>query len=583
MKVTEEPLKCPMNANSTQEDKLDVYQSFLKNVAELTCIDSLPVELTLGPDVTADTLMDHMASWHKSCHLKFSSSKLQKAKKKREADREHLDCRRPFKRQALGAQECIFCGKDGDHGDLHSFTTFDADSHVRTIATELQDTQLLGRIAGGDLIALEAKHHLSCLTQLRNKYRTHERMKKQVCPNTDEKIQESVARVELMSYIKKMVDSGTLMFTPSEIHSLYVSRLEYLGIKKQINKTRLNDDILQHFPEAQDQHDGRNTIIIFKEGLRNLLKTALKQRDYSDDATTLAKAASIIRNDIFNYQGYNFTGNFQANCQENSVPASLKSLIAMILNGQNLKVQDKHDSQASLMISQTIMYNAKKRVSDSEVTRHTLKRDLPLPIYIGISILAATRRRKLIRQLIQMGISISYARVMELEEQIVSSVCKRFEEDGLVSPPCLQKGLFTVGAMDNLYHSPSSVTSMTSFHGAAISLFQFFPTEVDSGEQRQPLTLPSAGNHTHTLPESYSTIPAVALKTSTVAVPEAVTTSAEGGLEAATAEEESWIMHAQPLLDKGSLTKDDPVVWSAYHASKQPRSSSSLFPSSTLL
>ena len=43
-----------------------------------------------------------------------------------------------------------------------------------------------------------------------------------------------------------------------------------------------------------------------------------------------------------------------------------------------------------------------------------------------------TRSKKLIDQLYQMGISISYDRVMELEEWIATSVCEQFEKDGVV-------------------------------------------------------------------------------------------------------------------------------------------------------
>ena len=41
------------------------------------------------------------------------------------------------------------------------------------MATGLEDFELLSRISNGDLTALEAKYHLSCLTSLRNKYRVH--------------------------------------------------------------------------------------------------------------------------------------------------------------------------------------------------------------------------------------------------------------------------------------------------------------------------------------------------------------------------------------------------------------------------
>ena len=62
------------------------------------------------------------------------------------------------------------------------------------------------------------------------------------------------------------------------------------------------------------------------------------------------------------------------------------------------------------------------------------------------------------KQLYQMGLSISYDRVMELEDWLATSVCEPFEEDVVVYPACLKKGLFTVGALDNLDHNPSSTT-----------------------------------------------------------------------------------------------------------------------------
>ena len=46
---------------------------------------------------------------------------------------------------------------------IFCWTSFDADNVTR-MATDLEDTALLTRIDGGDLTALEAKYHLSCLT-----------------------------------------------------------------------------------------------------------------------------------------------------------------------------------------------------------------------------------------------------------------------------------------------------------------------------------------------------------------------------------------------------------------------------------
>ena len=64
---------------------------------------------------------------------------------------------------------CLFC-QQGGH--LHKFTTFEADESVRQMATELRETELMARMEGGELIALEAKYHLQCLTALQNRFRS---------------------------------------------------------------------------------------------------------------------------------------------------------------------------------------------------------------------------------------------------------------------------------------------------------------------------------------------------------------------------------------------------------------------------
>ena len=67
----------------------------------------------------------------------------------------------------------------------------------------------------------------------------------------EERMNESRVFVELASYIKKAVDSGTLLFKLSKLHSLYVIHLKDLGIVKTVNKTMLKDLILNYFPGAQ--------------------------------------------------------------------------------------------------------------------------------------------------------------------------------------------------------------------------------------------------------------------------------------------------------------------------------------------
>ena len=377
--------------------------------------------------------------------------------------------------------KCDFLCEKGareDDGDLHQVCTFETDANIITIITELNDSRLLVRIVGGDLIAIGAKYHLKCLIELKNRYRSHLRKSNKDMQNIDENVCNSRVFVEFAIYVKKEGSSEKLLFKLSEVHSLYESCLEDLGNAKSVNKTRLKEHLLEYFKETQEQFDGRHTFLVFKEGMRNMIQDALKKRDFSEDALILARAASIIRKDIFNHEGILFNGSFPEKFQDTSLPSSLKTLTSLILNGSNSKNQEKQESQACLTIGQAIIFNAKKRsTADPEAKpRHLLEREPPLPVYIGLN---------LINQLHQLGICISYERVLQLEDWIAKAICIRFDEDGVVFPVCLHRGLFTVGALDNPDHNPSSTTSQSSFHGIGISMFQF-PSPKNPVECRPP-------------------------------------------------------------------------------------------------
>ena len=207
--------------------------------------------------------------------------------------------------------------------------------------------------------------------------------------------------------------------------------------------------------------------------------------------------APVIRKYIFNHEGILFNRSFSEKCQDKSLPSSHKTLISLILKGSNLKNQEKQESQACLTIGQAIVFNTKKRstAGPEAKPRHSLEREPPLPVYIGLNIHGLTRSKHLINQLHQLGICISYERVLQLEDWIAKAICIRFHKDGVVSPVCLHRGLFTVGALDNLDHTPSSTTSQSSFHIALVlacstfhpqtsrnvdRLLQFLPPRVES-------------------------------------------------------------------------------------------------------
>ena len=248
------------------------------------------------------------------------------------------------------------------------------------------------------------------------------------------------------------------------------------------------------------------------------------------------------------------------------MPYTLKTLVSMLLNGANLKHQDSIDSQASLTISQSILFNFKKCASSSSKSRHSLDREPPLPLYIGMMIHTETRSKKTVTDV---SLSVSYDRILQLEDKLATAVCEDFRDKGVVVPAQLRCGVFTAGALDNLDHNPSSTTAEGSFHGTGISLFQF-PTSSNLGEKQNDITLPSADTKkNHQLPDSFTTVPAMVLKTANVAVPQLSNVSAPKDGDLPVGAFLHWLEHVSQLLEKEKIEKGDTVAWSAFHASMQ--------------
>lgn len=574
-KATCEELRCPSRSHGATLDVKSIYSLFLQNASDFSDIDALPTNLSLPQDIDVDVLVKKEASWHKSCHLQFSTSKLNKAKhrstrlRKREQEEEDKSEEvRPSKtrRSSHKKEHCILCG-EGEGEQLHEVTMLATNDKLRNMITDLQDETLLPRISGVDLIAAEAKYHLKCLTDLRNRHRKHITKKRQESFGQEEKIKESQAYVELVEHIKKSVADDKLIFRLSELHSLYLDRLKTLGVNKEINKTRLKVSLLETFPEAQEQSDGKSVIIVFKRAIQRLIKDGVLERDYSEDASILAKASSIIRKDIFGHDKFKFTGQFSEDCQESSVPASLKSLVSMLLYGVNIENADAQESQPCLTVCQTILFNTKaesSKKSKTGQTRHSNAREPPLPLYIGITVHAMTRSKSLITKLYQLGMSVSYQRIVELEDMIAGSVSERFIDEGIVAPACLRKGVFTVGALDNLDHNPSSTTAASSFHGTGISMFQL-ATTTNPGEKRPPITIPPQGTG-HSLLEEYAVVPPVELDTSKIVVPESRMQEPANVILEEKKKEKEWSEHSIAKLDEESIAPGDAVTWTAYHA-----------------
>ena len=256
-----------------------------------------------------------------------------------------------------------------------------------------------------------------------------------------------------------------------------------------MHSTELKNRILASIDDLTSYRKGRDVFFVFNSHIGSALVNAC-DIDYDDEAAILAKAARIVQRDMLNENKPEFDGKFDEKCQQEYVPQSLKTLVAMTLGGVNINSQSANQSiaQAVLSLSQLIMFNRTiRRRKGSTSSYHSKQREPPLPIYIGCLIHAKTRKRGLVNMFHELGMSVSYDRVLRLSTDMGNSLCALYEEENVVCPPSLGHGLFTTAAVDNIDHNPSATSAVGSFHGTGISLFQHIVQNNEGTERCIPV------------------------------------------------------------------------------------------------
>ena len=214
---------------------MEVYRNFLGIVEEFCSLDASPVDVKFEGDNLAEVFYQNKVKWHKSCHLKFSASKLLSVRAQREREKEcaSINDQRRSKRHSMAntvnEESCIFCSLP--FGKLYQCATMELDSDLRKMAEDLQDTALIAKLSGADLIAIEAKYHNKCRIAYRNRHRSFMQLQ-QSRDNTEEKQLLARAFAELVCYIENSVENDECIFKLAQLHSLYVERLQCLGISK---------------------------------------------------------------------------------------------------------------------------------------------------------------------------------------------------------------------------------------------------------------------------------------------------------------------------------------------------------------
>lgn len=339
--------------------KLDVgkgYNTLAEKLLQFQDLGEVPISVPLsnlddGSGIES-TLRRNKACWHKSCFNSCSEMKFQRAKKRKlkcetgdEAETmDSVSCEQeasmdvshvsPIKKtrlitaELLGVSDneheiqckvCFFCNKS--EGKMHRASTFELDNKVKSAAMKAQNWTLVGKLASGDMHAMDVDYHLTCLTSLYNSARSLESDTNNGTSDVEQKRPlEAIAFAELTMFVEESVAEGTTVFLLSDLVKLYTTRLQQLQlslhVQGRVNSTRLKERLMAQIPDLYAHTDGKEVRLAFTKDVGQALKFMQENSSVDEAAMILAKAASLIRKDLFRTD-YSFDGTFEQGCQGN--------------------------------------------------------------------------------------------------------------------------------------------------------------------------------------------------------------------------------------------------------------------------
>ena len=301
-----------------------------------------------------------------------------------------------------------------------------------------------------------------------------------------------MALSEIVAMIEDVLSSSekSPVILLKDVVQKYKDTLLQLGATEDfansVHSTRLKKAILDRVDGLSEKKKGKDVLLTLEEHVGHAIFEASKISSF-DEGIILCKSAKIIRQHLFESEE-TFNGDISKERQTGSVPKELVHLIGLIL-------EDKPHHEASagncrslaVKLSQTIRFNAvKTKRNSAEINvRHSTQNEPPLPTKIGLMIHSKTRKKSIVNELAADGLSVSYNRVLEIQDSIGRQLSEKYEREQIVCPHPLQKDHFTLGAIDNIDHVPSSSTATSSFHGTSISIFQ----QVEGQMTKQPFII----------------------------------------------------------------------------------------------
>lgn len=570
------------------------YQELLDNISVLRDLDELPNfveidDIDLAASSALQVLISNHAVWHKNCRSSINKQKVERAKSKTVRSEHHS----PVKTRRMSSPgvhvqhesheartencslepKCLFCDGVGDQKDMRKASTLGLNQKVTDAARKIGDARLLGKLIKGDMIAIGAMYHRSCLSKL---YRNADAVDHATTESYTNRVLKAQVLNELLEYIEDHRGSGTVL-SMAKLTALYDKRLAQIGgPPNSCHTTRLRLDIMSMIPDIQAiENSSGSWNLAFNEDFCELIMQM--KENLSGDMKNLAQAARILRQDIL-HKKQTFSGSFSSSSERDSVVPTLQSFLHMLLDGAGIDVEEPPASSEKIVVSlaEAITYNCvgKRSKKAHSCLRHPRERETPMPLMLAMKAHMTTGKESLVDLLAERGICVSYDRLRQVTTDIANSVISKWEEQGGVVPTQSTKGIFTTGGADNIDYNPSSTTatSQSVLHGTSISILQHFPTNQKEQDEGPILRESEIGQRTvKPLPLTYTSMEDISYhQDEIVHVPvlhdvNSHPVPASRSLQMVLQEGYAWLEHVNNHVGK-PLEKEEWISWAAYHA-----------------
>ena len=478
-------------------------------------------------DVDKNTLMVNSAKWHRACFdrtchqktldrakerfqiaVREKNSQLLRRSKGRPSKRKHdnnVEGSGPFRRsssQPYDNSVCIFCMRaDVPDETLFNLRTLNRGALLRA-AVELSNNvalkvRLNSTVVDNDAHAIDVKYHKNCWRDnvdnvLNINHYHNTKTNKQ---DDNDRLAEIAADIEFFNLLEEVLTEKTIL-SMNDVHAAYINVRKCNGASsKEPRKDHLKGKIQAHMPFVEFSRPPRRNqpeqLL-----LKNTRELAIKQvvdEGSESEMRIIFQCARALRKAIAEVQPWNFDGSISNDAAQKAMPQSLFCFLKWLIQGPALSMTDTRENtlnQIVTTVGQDIMYAYKsnKQVTHcpvSEGTKFRNRREWPLQVATGIAIHQATRSKKLVDFLHGFGKSVTYTRVLQIENQLAAAVVSQSIEEGAFIPPAIVKSRFVFFAIDNSDFQEDTPDGKRTLHATATVIYQ---REEENDEIRRSTT-----------------------------------------------------------------------------------------------